>query len=174
MAYALLPAEETEKPLFFRLDGETAEHYGAIGYMRADFGRNGKEFWTTWFDCLKHLKSPAFENEFDELVDSLRNDGENPPFASRSGLAAFCAANSGAELPAGRGRGFVIRTLGFSYYARCNPQYGDYDIGLYSFDNRFLLPVLAGQREETGECDRNGALRRLPSVRVEEPERPSQ
>jgi hypothetical protein len=152
MPYTLLPAEEAEKNLFFRLDGETAERRGAIGYMRAGFGRSGKEFWTTWFDSQAHLKTPAFKNEFDGLVNSLRGDGERPPFASRYALAVFCADRPGTELPAGRGKGFMIRTPDYSYYARCNPQYGDYDIGLYAYDNRYLLPELAGLHDTPHGC----------------------
>jgi hypothetical protein len=152
MPYTLLPAEETEKPLFFRLDGEAAERRGALGYLRADFGKTGQEFWTTWFDGQKHLKTHTFKTEFNKVVDSLRNDGERPPFANRYALAAFCATTPGTALPAGRGKGFVLRTLDYSYYARCNPQYGDYDIGLYAFDNRWLLPELAGKHELPEKC----------------------
>jgi hypothetical protein len=147
MPYTLLPAGEAEKPLFFRLDGEAAERHGAIGYLRCDFGKTGKEFWSTWFDCQKHLKTYNFRNEFDEVIDSLRDDGEKPPFSSRYAPAAYCAETPGAELPAGRGKGFMMRTLDYSYYARCNPRYGDYDIGLYAFDNRWLLPEPAGKHE---------------------------
>jgi hypothetical protein len=152
MAYEMIPALEAEKKLFFRLDGEAAERHGAVGYMRADFGQTGKEFWTTWFDCQKHLKTPAFKREFDEVINSLRNDGDNPPFASRYGLAVFCADNHGVEMPAGRGEGFRIQTPDFSYCVRCNPRYGGYDIGLYAYDNRYLLPELAGQHELPDRC----------------------
>jgi hypothetical protein len=152
MSYELHPAEENEKTLFYRLDGEAAERHGAIGYMRADFGRTGKEFWTTWFGGQKRLKTHIFKKEFDEVVNSLRGDGDKPPFASRFSLAVYCAENHGAEMPAGRGKGFRIRTLDFSYYVRCNPQYGDYDIALYAYDNRYLLPELAGKNELPDNC----------------------
>jgi hypothetical protein len=152
MPYTLLPAGEAEKPLFFRLDGEAAERHGAIGYLRCDFGKTGKEFWSTWFDSQSHLKTHTFKTEFNAVVDSLRDDGERPPFSSRYALAAFCAETPGAELPAGRGKGFMMRTLDYSYYARCNPRYGDYDIGLYAFDNRWLLPELEGKHELPELC----------------------
>jgi hypothetical protein len=152
MPYTLQPAEEAEKPLFFRLDGEAAERHGSIGYLRADFGRSEKEFYSAWFDSQKHLKTPSFKHEFDEVINSLRDDGEKPPFASRYALAAFCAAKPGAEFPAGRGKGFRIRTPDFSYYARCNPKYGDYDIHCFAYDNRWLLPELADKHELPKRC----------------------
>jgi hypothetical protein len=46
MAYEMIPAMEPERDLFFRLDGETAERHGAIGYMRTDFGKSGQDFFT--------------------------------------------------------------------------------------------------------------------------------
>jgi hypothetical protein len=146
MPYQLLSAEENESNLFFRLDSEASERHGVIGYMRADFGKNGRDFWTTWFDCERNLKTYTFKKEFEDVVNSLRDDGQNPPFASRSNLAAFCAENRGIELRS-RGAGYKIRTLNFSYYARCLPRSGDYDIVLSAYDNRYLLPELAGKHE---------------------------
>ena len=148
--YTLLPAEQAESGLFFRLDGEAAERHGAVGYLRADFGKSGGEFWTTWFDCEKNLKTPAFKREFDNVVNSLRDDGEKPPFASRGNLSAFCAANPG--LFTERGGGYRIRTQDYSYYIRCLPSYSDYDIGIYAYDSRWLLPELAGKHELPDMC----------------------
>lgn len=48
MPYELLPSQE-DNLLFFNLEGEATERYGSIGYLRADFGRDGRGFWTTWF-----------------------------------------------------------------------------------------------------------------------------
>jgi hypothetical protein len=151
MPYELLPAEEAGKHLFFRLEGEAAERHGSIGYMRADFGKTGKEFWTTWFDCQTHLKSFDFKNEFNAVVDSLRNDGPEPPFASRDNLAVFCAVKPGRELSA-RGGGYTVRTHDYSYCFRCLAKPSDYDIYCFAYDNRYLLPELAGQHELPEFC----------------------
>ncbi|SBW00761.1 conserved hypothetical protein [uncultured Eubacteriales bacterium] len=150
MPYELLPSKE-DGLLFFRLDGEAAERYGSIGYLRADFGRDGRGFWATWFDQQPHLKTPAFKDEFDEIINSLRDGGQKPPFASRDNLAAFCAATPGKELTT-RGSGYMIQTLDFSYYIRCLPRPGDYDIYAFAFDNRYLLPELAGKHDLPDVC----------------------
>ncbi|MDR1320297.1 MAG: hypothetical protein LBK56_02575 [Gracilibacteraceae bacterium] len=151
MPYTLRSAEEAEKSLFFRLDGEAAKRHGSIGYLRADFGKSGREFYSTWFDSQPHLKTPGFKEEFDDVINSLRGDGQEPPFASRASLEAFCAAAPGQELTA-RGGGYSIQAIDFSYYIRCNPSAADYDIYCYAYDNRWLLPELAGKHELPHKC----------------------
>mgnify|MGYP001014792943 CR=1 FL=1 len=150
MGYTLLPAEE-DSALFFRLEGEKAERHGAIGYLRADFGRTGLEFWPSWFNSQPHLKTYSFKNEFDDIINSLRDDGQIPPFSSRNNMAAFCAVNPGKELTS-RGYGYRIRTQDYSYYFRCLPRLGDYDIYCFAYDNRYLLSELAGQHKIPNNC----------------------
>ena len=145
MAYELLRAEKEELHLCFRLSGEAAERCGAIGYLRADFGRSDKEFYTTWFNNQAHLKSPDFKYKFDELINSLRDDGQKPPFASRENHLAFCAAHPSMTC-------FKIATLDYSFYFRLNPNQGTYDIYCFAYDNRWLLPELAGQHELPNDC----------------------
>lgn len=148
--YKLLPTHD-DKSLFFCLDGDAVERYGAIGYLRADFGKSGREFHSTWFDEQSHLLTYAFKKEFDNVVNSLRDNGQEPPFASRENLAAFCAVTPCKELDA-RGGGYSIRTQDYSYYFRCLPRPGDYDIYCFAYDNRWLLPELAGKHELPDFC----------------------
>jgi len=145
MAYELLLAEKEELNLCFRLSGEAAERCGVIGYLRADFGRSGKEFYTTWFDSQPHLKSYDFKYKFDELINSLRDDGQKPPFASRDNHLAFCAAHPSMTC-------FKVATLDYSFYFRLNPHQGTYDIYCFAYDNRWLLPERAGQHELPNDC----------------------
>lgn len=147
--YELIPMQKGQSNLhlFFRLEGEAAERHGAIGCMRADFGRGGNEFYTTWFDNQTHLKTPAFKTEFDNVINSLCGDGEKPPFASRRNLESFCRAAFDTS-----GGGAMIRTQDYSYYFRCKPAVGDYDIYCFAFDNRYLLPELAGKHELPEKC----------------------
>jgi len=145
MAYELLLAEKEEIRFCFRLSGEAAERCGAIGYLRADFGRSGKEFHTTWFESQAHLKSSDFKYKFDELINSLRDDGQKPPFASRDNHLAFCAAHPSMTC-------FKIATLDYSFYIRLNPHQGTYDIYCFAYDNRYLLPELAGKHELPNDC----------------------
>jgi hypothetical protein len=145
MAYELLLAEKNELHLCFRLSGEAAERNGAIGYLRGDFGRSGKEFHSTWFDSQARLKSYDFKVQFDGLINSLRDDSEKPPFASRDNHSAFCAAHPSMTC-------FKVATLDYSFYFRLNPQQGTYDIYCFAYDNNYLLPERAGQHELPNDC----------------------
>ena len=133
------------------MEGEAAERHGALGYLRVDFSSDGRHFYSTWFDSQPHLKTPAFREEFDAVINSLRDDGEKPPFASRANLSAYCFANPGKELE-GRGKGYVVETLDYSYYFRCKPSGSDYDVYCFAFDNRWLLPELAGKHALPNLC----------------------
>jgi hypothetical protein len=141
--YKLLPAKDGEK-LFFRMESEPTERYGAIGYLRADYGTSGREFWKTWFEIQPRLKTHSFQQEFDDVINSLREDGNNPPLASRENLKEFCFLSQGMDF-ADRGKGYIVRTQAYSYYFRCQPRPGDYDIYCFIYDNTFLLPALAKQ-----------------------------
>jgi hypothetical protein len=177
MVYQLLPAEESESGLFYRLDGEAAERHGAIGYMRADFGRSGGEFFNSWFDNQRHLKTQDFKQEFEGVIDSLRNEGAEPPFASRGSLQKFCFAHNGLNL-SDAVDGFKIQTLNFTYAIYCSPFRGDYDIRVYAYDNRYLLPELAGSlfgwdapAAKPWNYDENGKPQPLPQKNKNEPDR---
>jgi hypothetical protein len=137
MAYELLPTKDDES-LFFRLDRNSAESHGQIGYLRIDFGKTGHEFYSTWFDVQPQLNTYSFKTKLDEVVNALRDDGQNPPLASRGNLEAFCARIPGKRL-AERGYGYMVRTLDYSCYFRCKPCLGDYDVYCFAYDNSFLL-----------------------------------
>ena len=140
MPYELLPSGD-ESLLLFNINGETVKRYGTIGYMRANFGMTGREFWSTWLDCQPNLNTASFKAEYEDVINSLRNDGQYPPFANRNALAALCKANPRKEVYA-RGYGYKVRTLDYSYYFRCRPLPGNYDVYGFAYDNRWLLPEL--------------------------------
>lgn len=143
--------EQNETNLFFRMDGEAAERHGAIGYMRADFGRSGDEFWTTWFNSQSSLNTSPFKAEFDKVINHLRYDMQYPVFGSRRELEAFCLKHSGQKIN-DRGIGFKIQTTDYTYYVRCQPTAQDYEAYVFAYDNRFLLPELAGEHDLPHTC----------------------
>jgi hypothetical protein len=73
-------------------------------------------------------------------------------------LQKFCFAHKGLNL-SDAVDGFKIRTLNFTYAIYCSPFRGDYDIRVYAYDNRYLLPELAGKHDLPLEC-----LTLLPST----------
>jgi hypothetical protein len=146
MAYELLPTKDNDA-LFFRLDKEIAERYRAIGYLRVDFGKTGYEFWSTWFDIQPELNTNNFKLELDDIINSLREDGKNPPFMNRNNLRMFNLTTPGKDLNE-RGSGYIIRTLEYTYYFRCKPCIGDYDVYCFAYDNRLLLPLLSENKNK--------------------------
>jgi hypothetical protein len=91
--FKLLPAQDKDS-LFFRMEGERAERHGFIGYFRADFGKSGREFWTTWFDGQPDLKTFGFKNEFDSVIDALRNDGQKTALLQPRGIGIILRRQS--------------------------------------------------------------------------------
>jgi hypothetical protein len=148
MPYELQPFEPPESGLFYRMDGETAERHGQIGHLRVDFGKSGREFWTTWFDNQKHLKSYAFKEDFNGLMGSLRSE----IFKDRASMRLFCGRTEGVSLGE-RGAGFKLRSGGYTCYLRCKPGEHDYDAYLFAYDDRYLLPELAGRHELPNDCE---------------------
>lgn len=149
--YELLSVNQNEIGMCFRMGGTNAERHGAIGCFRADFGKNGGEFWSRWFDYQPYLKTQTFKTEFDNIINSLRNDGQIPPFSSRDSLSSFCASASDVESTVKHGA-MLIRTRDFSYYFRCRPHVADYDIYCFAYDNSYLLPELEGKHELPNDC----------------------
>jgi hypothetical protein len=153
MEYTISPFEANEARMFFRLDGVDAERSGAVGYLRTDFGRSGNEFHSTWFDTQTRLKTPAFRAEFDAVINALRETA----FASRTEMTRYCReqgvqplTSEGVNIP--HAVGFKVQTEGFTHYFRLLPGMGDYDIRCFSYDNRYLLPELAGKHELPYDC----------------------
>ena len=116
---------------------------GCVGHLRGDFGKSGGEFWTSWFDHQPELKSPAFHEEFQNVVKSLRKqDGLLRNFASmsrgcRDGLSCDDSFGFKAESPH------------YTYCLRCTPRRGDYNFYLYAYDKdaQREQALLKGQKE---------------------------
>ena len=68
---ALTPAEQKYTyAQSMQIEGQT----GSIGHLRGDFGAVGKEFYSSWFDRRRDLKTDDFKNELDEVINLLRED----------------------------------------------------------------------------------------------------
>lgn len=48
---------EAERKYTYSQSQQLSMQTGLIGYLRADFGSTGNEFWTTWNDFRKDLKT---------------------------------------------------------------------------------------------------------------------
>ena len=117
-----------------QLEGQT----GVIGHLRGDFASSGYGFYTTWFDTRPQRKSDEFKAEFDEVINSLREDKEllhnrydMSLFARRFPDSAF-KGNYCTEY------GFRVDTEKHAYLLRCNPTKSDYNFYCYCYVKEWL------------------------------------
>ena len=140
MDYQFQKPTQDEHDLFFHMEGEAAMHHGFVGYLRGDYGSSGQEFHTTWFDSQADLKTQAFKDEFDGIIDYLREASIDP--VEVSDVFQFHCLQSMRRRMTDTAVRFKIVTEGYSYYFRCQPQVDDCHLYCMTFDNRFLLPEI--------------------------------
>ena len=154
--YQLRPASPDEAGLFYALPKEKDAELGTVGHLRADFGRHGTDFWTTWWPRgPEELNSPEFKTEFDDLVNTLRDFG---PLKSFNDMHRYCREHGG-EIPGGictQNYGYIIETESHRYALRCNPQQGDYNAYLVAFDLRVQEMNMQQEQRDSGGMQMGG------------------
>ncbi len=130
--FHIRPARPDEAGLFYTPHPEEDKRLGTVAHVRMDFGRSGNEFWHTWWPRgPEELNSPAFKEELQQVVDTLREDVLKNRFA----MERFCYEHGG-KIDGGwvQNYGYVVETEHYRYCLRCNPSPGDYNAYLTCFD----------------------------------------
>lgn len=110
---------------------------GLIGYLRADFGSDGLNFYSTWYDIIKDLKTEEFKREFDDVINYYRL--EKHFLSSRGALASFCNSQPESSYENDRNHyGIRIDTEKYSYLMRLTPVRGDYNLYCYCYQKEYL------------------------------------
>ena len=148
MKYTFMETTLNETHLPYRLGQEDVERHGQIGYLRGDFGKNGDEFWTSFFDTQPQIKTPAFRKDFNDVVGFLR-EASLAPAEHSDPFMVRCLQDM--RHPKGAQTLFKIKTEDFTYYARFPTNRAEY-FYIFAYDNRFLLPELAGQHQLPNKC----------------------
>ena len=107
-----------------------------IGHLRGDFGRDGDEFWHTWFPFNEEMNVPKFKIDLGAVVDWLRSDTEYPLLKDRKSMDAVCR-----RYPENRMENqwhadwycFKIMTEKYMYFIRCFTGRGDYNFYVYCY-----------------------------------------
>ena len=86
--FKAVPMQLEEARYSYRNSQQISSQTGLIGYLRADMGTNGNEFWSTWNDYRKDLKTDDFKSEFDDVINSFREKGQF--LSDRQTLSRFC------------------------------------------------------------------------------------
>ena len=149
--YELKPIAPDELRLLGH-DSEQTEPY-AVGYVRIDFGRNGNEFWSTWWPKNEDkFNTPAFKEALRDFIDDLRAVG---PLRDRRTMEKYCSSHPDGRSNTWLGAvyGYYAETAHYRFCLRCDPRPGMYNCYLYAHDldeQRRLAKesrVLKGSRE---------------------------
>lgn len=127
---------EAERKYTFSQSQQLSMQTGLIGYLRADFGSNGNEFWTTWNDFRKDLKTDEFKSEFDDVINGLR-DGD--VLSGRKSMSSYCYSTPDSSFNDDRNHyGIRLDTEKYSYLMRFNPNRGEYNLYCYCYQKEWL------------------------------------
>lgn len=139
MEMTFRPMMPTERMYSYTQSQQLIMQTGCIGHLRGDFGSTGEQFFTSWDDHRADLKSDAFKQEFDEVIDALRKDKNHGcVLRSRKDLLSACAKTPDSSFGNGREYGFRADTEHYSYMFRLNPGKGEYNIYCYCYLKQWL------------------------------------
>ena len=66
MNMTIRPLRAEERKYTYAQSHQLSMQTGSIGYLRGDFGSDGKEFYTSWFNTAESRKIDAFKTELEQ------------------------------------------------------------------------------------------------------------
>lgn len=135
MDIQIFEATKPEQLYTFTQSQQIASQTGCLGHFRADFGSDGDEFHSTWEDQRSDLKTDAFKEQFNEIIDELRNGTDNGKLLStRANLAKFCFMYPTAVITGAKDSTAYRFDVGdYAYLMRLNSNCGDYNVYIYVY-----------------------------------------
>lgn len=135
MNIEILEVTKPEQLYTFTQSQQIASQAGCLGHFRADFGPDGDEFYSSWEDQRSDLKTDAFKEQFNEIIDELRNGTDNGKlFSTRANLARFCFRHPTAAIPQAKDSSAYRFDVGdYAYLMRLNSNRGDYNVYIYVY-----------------------------------------
>ena len=134
--YTMRPLLPAERSYTYSQSHQLSMQTGLIGYLRADFGSSGKEFYSAWNDFQPDLKTDAFKKKFDEVINGLREKGGI--LFDRSSLATYCYASPENSFGNDREYGVRLDTPQHTYLMRLNPHKGEYNLYCYCYQREWI------------------------------------
>lgn len=126
-----------ERKYTYRQSQQISMQTSFIGYLRADFGSTGKEFFSSWNDFRKDLKTDEFKEEFDDVINSLREN--NGVLSGRGAMSKYCYDTPGSSFENDRNEyGIRVDTEKYTYLMRLNPRQGEYNLYCYCYEKKWL------------------------------------
>ncbi len=128
---------EAEDKYTFRQSTQISMQTGLIGHLRADMGTDGNGFFSSWFDFREDLKTDEFKAEFDDVINSLREEGDI--LHNRKALANYCYSTPQSKMQTEQDYyGVRVDTEKYAYLLRLNPNKGEYNIYCYCYVKDWL------------------------------------
>lgn len=135
--YSLKNIQADEFELMYAKEDESIDR-GCIGVLRADFDK-GNDFYSTWWPDNEKLETQEFKSEFDKVINYFRNEAETPILKNRLSMQNLCYSLKPTQSPTDKDVfGFKVITEKHTYYFRCNPRLGEYNLYAYCY-NRMAL-----------------------------------
>lgn len=128
---------EKEDKYTFSNSMQISMQCGLIGHLRADMDTDGNGFFSTWEDYRKELKTDEFKDEFDKVINSLREEGDI--LYNRKSLAKYCYSSPQAKMNNEQDYyGVRVDTEKYAYLCRLNPNKGEYNLYCYCYIKNWL------------------------------------
>lgn len=128
---------EKEDKYTFSNSMQISMQCGLIGHLRADMDSDGNGFFSSWEDFRKELKTDEFKDEFDKVINSLREEGDI--LYNRKSLAKYCYSSPQAKMNNEQDYyGVRVDTEKYAYLCRLNPNKGEYNLYCYCYIKDWL------------------------------------
>lgn len=128
---------EKEDKYTFSNSMQISMQCGLIGHLRADMDSDGNGFFSSWEDYRKELKTNEFKDEFDKVINSLREEGDI--LYNRKSLAKYCYSSPQAKMNNEQDYyGVRVDTEKYAYLCRLNPNKGEYSLYCYCYIKDWL------------------------------------
>ena len=128
---------EKEDKYTFSNSMQISMQCGLIGHLRADMDSDGNGFFSSWEDYSKELKTNEFKDEFDKVINSLREEGDI--LYNRKSLAKYCYSSPQAKMNNEQDYyGVRVDTQKYAYLCRLNPNKGEYNLYCYCYIKDWL------------------------------------
>ncbi|MBQ7645883.1 MAG: hypothetical protein IJS94_01315 [Clostridia bacterium] len=121
----------------FAQSSQIAAQTGLIGYLRAVIDKENNRFFSTWNDWRKDLTTQEFKDEFDNVINSLREEGDI--LYNRGALAKYCYSTPQSRMDTDMEYyGVRVDTEKYAYLLRLNPNNGEYNLYCYCYRRDWL------------------------------------
>lgn len=150
MDFEIRSATPAEQQYCYSQSTQIEGQAGCIGYLRADFGSGGDDFFASWFDSNREWKNPTFSNELDQLINTLCGfqtecliSGTAPQetfLVGRTELSNYCHAHPEGTIQGSPCQEIALRADSdkHAYILRLNPSKGNYNLYCYCYRRDFL------------------------------------